>query len=77
MLGAVGDVYALVDGEAGYLAEVGVAVCADGADAVGAEGDGFWFAFVFLKEFFLAFHGMRVLSYGLVRCALLLVAGNG
>ena len=52
MLGAVGDVYALVDGEAGYLAEVGVAVCADGADAVGAEGDGFGFAFVFLKEFF-------------------------
>ena len=71
MFWAVGDVYALVDGEAGYLAEVGVAVCADGADAVGAEGDGFGLAFVFLKEFFLAFHGLRVMSFGLVRCVLL------
>jgi hypothetical protein len=70
-------VNALVDGKPGDFTQLVVAVGTDGADAVGAEGDGFWFAFVFLKEFFLAFHGLRVLSYGSVRCALLLVAGNG
>ena len=56
MLGAESDMDALVDGEARDLAQVMVAVRADGADAVGRKGDGFGVALVDLKEFFFAEH---------------------
>ena len=65
-LWAVGDVDAFVDGKAGYLAQVGIAVCTDGTDTIGAESQRFRLTLVNLMEFLLAFHGvlsiLRVLS---------------
>ena len=66
MLGAVGNVDAFVDGQTGYLAQVGIAVCTDGTDTIGAESQRFRLTLVNLMELFLALHGvlsiLRVLS---------------
>ena len=59
-LRAVGDVDALVDSQSCDFPEVGIAVCADGTDAVGAEGKGLRLSFVNLLEPFLALHCRRV-----------------
>lgn len=47
---------ALVDGEAGNLAEVGIAVSTKRADTVGTEGKSLRLALIYLLESFLAFH---------------------
>ena len=54
LLGAVGQVDALVDGQAGNLPQVVVRVGADGTDAIRAEVHGLGLAVVNLEESFLA-----------------------
>ena len=56
VLGAVSKVDAFVDSQAGYLAEVSIAVCTDGADAIRAESHSLRLTLVNLLESFLAFH---------------------
>lgn len=63
VLGSEGNMDALVDGKTSNLAEVMVAVRADGADAVGRERNAVRELAVNLKEFVFTKHFCQSLSF--------------
>ena len=56
LFGGKGNVYALVNGEAGNLSKIMVRMGPDGADPIGAEGDSFWIPTVYFFKSLFAMH---------------------